>query len=156
MTTPDSPAPPPPPRTGLLRGLWIGLGWLFVGLGAAGAVLPLLPTTPFLLLAAACYTRGSPKLHRWLLAHGVFGPTIRAWQASRALPRGVKLPAVLVVVVTFGASFVMVEAVALRVMLVVLCLALVTFLARLPVLDVDELPRVEGDESDGDQGVNEV
>jgi len=114
---------------------WIIVGSVFVLLAAAGAVLPLLPTTPFLLVAAACYARGSPKLHGWLLGHRVFGPTIRTWQSSRALPPGVKLPAVTVVIVTFGVSMLAVDVTGLRIMLAVLCAGLVVFLVRLPVVD---------------------
>jgi uncharacterized membrane protein YbaN (DUF454 family) len=116
--------------------VWIVIGSVFVVLAAVGVVLPVLPTTPFLLLAAACYGRGSPRLHAWLLQQRLFGPTIRTWQASRALPTGVKLPAVVIVLVTFGASMLAVDVTELRIMLAVLCAALVVFLVRLPVVDL--------------------
>jgi hypothetical protein len=138
MVHPSAPAPLSRPlrttRPPLVRGAWVAVGALFVGLAAAGAVLPLVPTTPFLLVAAACYARGSPRLHAWLLRHRVFGPTLRTWAASRALPPGVKLPAVLVVLATFSCSLLAVDAVALRWLLAALGVALVVFLARLPVV----------------------
>lgn len=77
-----------------MRGLWLGLGGLFLGLGLLGVVLPVLPTTPFLLLAAGCFARSSPRLHGWLLAHPVFGPPIRNWEENGAISRRAKRLAV--------------------------------------------------------------
>jgi uncharacterized protein len=55
-------------------------------LGAIGIFLPLLPTVPFVLLAAWCFSRGSERWERWMLAHRVFGPIVRDWRATRAVP----------------------------------------------------------------------
>lgn len=76
-----------------MRYLWIGLGWLFVGLGVVGIALPLLPTTPFLLLAALCFSRGSEKIHGWLINHPTLGPPIHDWQNKRAISRRTKVVA---------------------------------------------------------------
>lgn len=64
--------------------------YLCAGLGIIGAFLPLLPTTPFLLLAAWAATRGSPELHRWLYEHPRFGPPLIAWEEKRAVSVGAK------------------------------------------------------------------
>jgi len=61
------------------------MGFVFIGLGAAGVVLPLLPTTPFLLLAAGCFAKSSERWHEWLLNNPTFGPIIRNWQDRRCV-----------------------------------------------------------------------
>lgn len=66
------------------------LGFVFVGLGALGVFLPLLPTTPFLLLAAGCFARSSEKWHAWLLDSRLFGPLLRDWESNRCIPRGAR------------------------------------------------------------------
>lgn len=65
--------------------LWTALGLCCVALGLLGVVLPLLPTTPFMLLAAFAFGRGSPRLRRWLVGHPRFGPAIRRWEADGAI-----------------------------------------------------------------------
>ncbi len=73
-----------------MRALWLATGGLFLGFGLLGVVLPVLPTTPFLLLAAGCFAKSSPRLHGWLLSHRLFGPPIRNWEENGAISRPAK------------------------------------------------------------------
>lgn len=90
-----------------MRAIWIGLGLAAVGLGLAGLVLPLLPTTPFMLLAAACFAKSSPRLHDWLVTHRIFGPAIRDWRDFRAIRPRAKRMAVLAMAAAFALSLVL-------------------------------------------------
>jgi len=82
----------PPLRTpGRARWLYFTLGWLCVALGLVGVVLPVLPTTPFLLLALWCFARSSPRFHGWLYHHRVFGPPLREWHEYRVIPLRAKI-----------------------------------------------------------------
>ncbi|SMH26352.1 hypothetical protein SAMN02982922_0179 [Mesorhizobium australicum] len=74
-----------------LRAVYLTTGLLFVALGFIGAFLPVLPTTPFLILAAACFARSSRRLESWLLDHPRFGPTLRDWRERGAIPRKAKM-----------------------------------------------------------------
>ncbi|MCC5971696.1 MAG: YbaN family protein [Pararhodobacter sp.] len=87
-----------------MRILWGGLGGLSVALGAAGVVLPLVPTTPFMLLAAFCFARSSPRLERWLLQHPRFGPAIADWRAHRAISLRGKILSVAAMTLAFVIS----------------------------------------------------
>lgn len=69
-----------------MKTLCIIIGTLSLALGILGIFLPLLPTTPFLLLTAALYFKGSPRLYRWLLNHKYFGPYIRNYRENKAIP----------------------------------------------------------------------
>ena len=84
------------------RIILIIIGWLAVVLGTLGVVLPVLPTTPFILLAAWCFARSSPRFHAWLLYRSWFGSYLRFWQKHHAMPRGVKPRAILLILLTFA------------------------------------------------------
>lgn len=77
-------------RARLQRALLVGAGLLSLLLGLLGAVLPGLPTTPFVLLAAACFAKASPRLHQWLVQHRWLGPMVRDWEAHHTLPLRIK------------------------------------------------------------------
>lgn len=90
--------------TGVWRVLYAALGLFFVGMAVLGAILPVLPTTPFLLLASYFFVRSSPRLNRWLLRSRLFGPFLRDWQQHRAVRPRVKFTALAVIPVTLSAS----------------------------------------------------
>ena len=82
-----------PNRSTTMRAIYLALGLFFVALGFVGAFLPVLPTTPFLILAAACFARSSRRLETWLLEHPRFGPLLRDWRLRGAIPKKAKLAA---------------------------------------------------------------
>lgn len=92
------------PRNAFARNLWLALGLAATGLALAGAMLPLLPTTPFLLVAAYAFARSSPSWHRWLVTHRVLGPILSDWQQHKAIGRPTKLAAILVMMTSLVAS----------------------------------------------------
>ena len=86
--------------------LWVAGGWLALGLAVVGAVLPLVPTTPFVLLASFCFYRGSPRIHAWLHRSKWFGPTLDDWQHYHGIRRGLKYRALAMVLAVVAASLV--------------------------------------------------
>jgi uncharacterized protein len=91
-------------RGKIVRGMLVVLGTLSVALGVIGAVVPVLPTTPFLLLAAACYLRSSRRLHRWLLSNRVFGEYIRRYLSGEGLSLATKVVTLILLWLSLGAS----------------------------------------------------
>lgn len=83
---------------------WTLAGLCALSLGLIGVVMPVLPTTPLVILAAFCFSSGSPRLRGWLVTHRVFGPVIADWEAHGAIPRPVKRLACMVMVLAFTAS----------------------------------------------------
>lgn len=77
----------------MLRAVYLTIGLLCVGLGVLGAVLPVLPTTPFLLISLWAFSKSSARLERWLLEHKRFGPRLLAWRTHRVIPLPAKLAA---------------------------------------------------------------
>jgi hypothetical protein len=84
--------------------LWAALGLICVALAMIGIVLPLLPTVPFLLLAAFFFARSSSRLHHWLITHRTFGPLIQDWQSSGAIRPAAKRAATVSIAAVFGIS----------------------------------------------------
>lgn len=73
------------------RFFFIALGWIMVGLGILGAALPILPTTPFILVAVWAFARSSPRFEQWVLDHKTFGPLTRNWRERGAIPKHAKI-----------------------------------------------------------------
>jgi uncharacterized membrane protein YbaN (DUF454 family) len=113
----------------------MALGWLAFATGIVGIVLPLLPTTPFMLLAAALFARSSPRFHGWLLAHPWFGPPILDWQQYRGIRRHARCRSIIFILISFSVSLLVVPLPWVRWLLVVIMVILLTWLMRLPVLE---------------------
>lgn len=86
-----NPSPSPSSPASPTRWLWLAAGWLALGLGTVGIFLPVLPTTPLVLLAAWCFSKGSETMHRWLLEHPHFGPVVRDWEEHGVISLRAKL-----------------------------------------------------------------
>lgn len=119
-----------------VRIAFAALGTLFLLLGVLGVFLPVLPTTPFLLLATACYARASRRVFRWLLNHPRFGPLIREWREYRSIPYRAKRMALVLIVSSFALSIIFfVSGWPARLAMGVGGLVLTTWIARIPSRD---------------------
>jgi hypothetical protein len=120
----------------VIRVVLAALGLVFVGVGIAGVVLPVLPATPFFLLAAACFARASVRFYNWLLNHRVVGPTVREWQMHRSIPYRTKLWAIALMLGTLAISTLFfVEGLVLQLLLAALGVLLAIWLWRVPSRD---------------------
>ena len=116
----------------MIRTLYFLSGLLCLVAGIIGVFLPLLPTTPFLILALILFAESSPRFHRMLLNNRWFGPALQQWEKDRSISRGSKRKAMLLVVLTFAISITLLhEKPALQLMLLALMSALLVFLWRL-------------------------
>jgi uncharacterized membrane protein YbaN (DUF454 family) len=91
------------------HGLLIIIGFISLGLGIAGIVLPLLPTTPFVLLTATCFAKSSPRFHHWLLQHPSFGPLINTFQNGARLPTLTAYKVILFIWLSLGLSMLLLD-----------------------------------------------
>lgn len=87
-----------------MRLAWLLLGHLFVAIGFIGAFLPVLPTTPFMILAAWAYSRGSKRFETWLLDHPTMGPPIRTWREHGVIPPRAKKISVFMMAISFAVA----------------------------------------------------
>jgi uncharacterized membrane protein YbaN (DUF454 family) len=120
----------------IVRALFFVAGVVSLALAVAGVVLPVLPTTPLVLLAAACFARSYRPFHEWLIAHRLFGPMVREWHEQRSIPVRVKLTAISMMVLGLGASIVFfIEAPWLKALLAAFGIGLGAWMYRLPSRD---------------------
>lgn len=121
----------------LLRPLLLGAGLLCTGLGVVGIFVPLLPTTPFLLLAAACFARSSEKFHTWLLTHDRLGPLISGYLDGSGIPARAKAVSIGMIWITLPPSaMLLVPVVWVKVLLILLAIGITLYLLRLPTRKV--------------------
>ncbi|MDH5805948.1 MAG: YbaN family protein [Gemmatimonadota bacterium] len=114
-------------------------GHMLVALAALGVFLPILPTTPLLLVAAACYARASTRFYNWLLNNRTFGPIILDWQRHRAIRLKHKVTAIVLIVATIGSSvWFVIPLLPIKILVALIGVGVITFLVQLPT-------RVEAD-----------
>ena len=133
------------PERKIAKGRATRLGWILVGhaclgVGLLGVAIPLLPTTPFVLLAAACYARGSRRFYTYLLTHRVFGSIIRDWHEYRAISSRAKRWAIATVLLSITASMLAVDRIWMLVVLALIALLVIAGLLRIPVRKERDLP----------------
>lgn len=111
-------------------------------LGIVGLFLPLLPTTPFLLLASACYMRGSERMHQWLMNQRHLGPYLRSYQQGRGIPLRAKITALALMWTSLTVSMWIIPLPWVRVLLLVPGVAVTVYLYRMRTLMPDELDQI--------------
>lgn len=115
--------------------LLIAAGWTSFILGVIGIVLPLLPTTPFMLLAAACFANSSPRFHDWLLNHKYFGPIINNFKTGKGIPKKVRNNTIVLIWVMMGISMLVIGKLWSTLLLVTIGVSVSIYLLRLPTFD---------------------
>lgn len=128
-------SPPPEPKGIILRWFLLGAGILATALAVLGIFLPLLPTVPLLLLAAACFARSSERVHRWLLEHRHLGPIIHDYLDGSGIPRRARATSLCLIWITIPVSFLLVPLPWVRVLLIAVGLGVTVYLMRLPTRD---------------------
>ncbi len=115
-----------------LRWLLLVAGILCTALALAGAVLPVLPTTPFLLVAAACFSRSSPAFHQRILANRLLGPSLAQWEKDHTVPRQAKRRAYVLILLTFTVSIYLADSMGVRLLHIGLASGVLLLIAHLP------------------------
>ena len=136
QTSSNAPAVPREHGSPVVRALFLVAGIASLALGIAGIFLPVLPTTPLVILAAGCFARSYRPFHEWLLAHRSFGPMLREWHEHRAIPYRTKLTAIAMMAAAMTGSIVFfVEPLWLEVLLAAFGVGLAVWMYRLPSRD---------------------
>lgn len=126
-------------QTGAVKYLLILCGVILVAVGVIGIVVPGLPTTIFLIAAAACFAKSSPWLHNWLISHRWFGPIIINWQNTRSIPKNAKRVALTMMALACVYTSLMLDSIYLIILIYLLMFGPAVFVFRLPLTeDVQE------------------
>ncbi len=122
-------------KTSIQKYFLTAIGWVFVSLGVVGIFVPLMPTTVFFILAAACFARSSEKFYNWLINHPRFGKFIRDYREHKGMPLKSKIIAITMVIVTIGSSAIFfTEKLYVRVILVIIAVGVSSYLISLKTL----------------------
>lgn len=119
----------------LKRCFLVGLGWLSIVLGVVGIFLPILPTTPFILLAAWCFSHSSPRFHYWLRNHPRLGFIVRSWEEGKGLPRRVRTRVMLLLWISLLSTSLILGVVWIAALLFLIGSGVSWYLHTLPVLE---------------------
>jgi len=127
-------------RTTTKRRLLIGAGTLSTGIGIIGAFIPILPTTPFLLLAAACYTRSSERFYQGLINNRVFGAYVRNYIEGRGMPIRMKILTILLLWLTIGLSITFgVQNIVVRIVLICIAVGVTAHISLIKKRKVEDI-----------------
>ena len=122
-------------RNSIKKALLVSSGTLSLGIGFVGIFIPLLPTTPFLLLAAACYIRGSKKSYNWLIKNKWFGEYIINYQERRGIPFKIKIITILILWLTISVSIIMyLSNLIIQIILFIIAIAVTIHLIKIKTL----------------------
>jgi len=122
-----------------VKGLLFVIGTISLCVGVIGIVVPLLPTTPFLLLTSLCYAKSSKRFHTWLLNNKTFGTYIRNYHEGKGLPMKIKISVISLLWITITiSSIIAVQNMILRILLFIIALAVTYHIIHLPTLSTDE------------------
>lgn len=136
-------------KSDILRWILICCGWVSIVAGVVGIFIPLLPTVPFLLLAAACFARSSGRFHGWLVEHNHLGPLIRDYLDGGGIPLRVKRMAIGMIWISVPAStFLFVTVAWVQVVLITIAAGVTLYLLRLPTMPLQEKGSQSNGESD--------
>ncbi|KEQ16456.1 DUF454 family protein [Endozoicomonas numazuensis] len=125
----------------MFRVLLALVGLLSLAAGVLGIVLPLLPTTPFLLLSAFCFARSSQRLHHWLMNHRHFGTLLSNWEKHRGMKASHKRRAILFTVLSFMLSIALSPLWEVRVFLIFMAICVLTGMSRIAVIPDEQESR---------------
>jgi len=126
-------------KSPFLRWVLIFCGWTSIGCGVIGIFLPIVPTVPFLLLAAACFAKSSERFHRWLMEHNHLGPLLHDYLKGSGIPLKAKLMTISLIWISFPTSAVLfAEALWLKVLLIAAAVAISSYLFFLPTAPLND------------------
>lgn len=109
--------------------IWKLLGWTSLGAGIIGIALPVVPTVPFWILAAFCFERGSPEIHKWLIAHPTFGPPLKQWREHRVIaPRSKAIAVICISLSVIYVFFFRAGSTELKMVMLAICLSVILFI----------------------------
>lgn len=112
-------------KNAILNSIFVGSGTFFLLIGIIGIFIPILPTTPFLLLAAACYARGSEKFYNWLINNKWFGEYIKNYRERKGIPLSVKIISITILWITIAFStFIIVSNLLIQIILIIIAIVI--------------------------------